>query len=132
MTFTESLQGIFWFLIYFGLSLALLAAFTRLYVRTTPYDEETDISAGKMAPAIALSGAMLGFTFPLLVASYTQATLIGFIGWGLISCIVQLLVSAAMHRMLPRAIETNNAAGATCYAAASVCAGLMNAASFIP
>ena len=132
MSLAESLHGIFWFLVYLALSLALLAAFTRLYVRTTPYDEAADISAGKLAPAIALAGAMLGFTFPLLVASYTHSSLIGFIGWSLISCLVQLMVSAAMHRMLPRAIETNNAAGATCYAAASVCAGLMNAASFIP
>lgn len=132
MSVVESLHGIFWFLLYLALSLALLAAFTRLYVNTTPYDEAADISAGKMAPAIALAGAMLGFTFPLLVASYTHASLTGFVGWSLISCIVQLLVSAAMHRMLPRAVETNNAAGATCYAAASICAGLMNAASFIP
>jgi len=32
-----------------------------------------------MAPAIALAGAMVGFTFPLLVASYTHSNIIGFL-----------------------------------------------------
>jgi putative membrane protein len=123
------------FVLFFGylaLSLTMLAAFTWLYIRVTPYDDIQDITDGKMAPAIALTGAMLGFTFPLLVASYVQASIPGFVLWSVISCCVQLAVFWALHRVLRLRIETNNAAGATCYAAAAVCAGLLNAASFIP
>jgi putative membrane protein len=125
-------SGITGFLFYFGASLAFLVAFTMLYIRVTPYDESADISKGNLAPAVALAGAMLGFTFPLLVASYVHTDVRGFLTWAIIACITQLGVFWALHRLLPNVIVTNNVAGATCFAAASVCAGLMNAASFIP
>jgi putative membrane protein len=125
-------MGLFLFLVYLTFSLALLGAFTWAYIRITPYDEAKDIANGHMAPAIALAGAMLGFTFPLLVASYTHSQIGWFLVWALIACAVQLAVFWLMHWLLPRVIETNNTAGATCFAAASVCAGLINAASFIP
>ena len=60
------LVGLKLFALYLGLSLAMLAVFVRLYISITPYHEPTEIASGKLAPAIALSGAMLGFTFPLL------------------------------------------------------------------
>jgi uncharacterized membrane protein YjfL (UPF0719 family) len=49
--------------------LAAFIAFIWLYLRIT-------LAAGicNMAPAIALAGAMVGFTFPPLVASFTAAT----------------------------------------------------------
>lgn len=125
-------MGLIWFLIYLAFGLALLAAFTWAYIQVTPYDEAHDISEGKMAPAVALAGAMLGFTFPLLVASYTHSELKWFLVWALIACIVQLAVFGILHRLLPRVIATNNVAGATVFAVTSVCAGLINAASFIP
>ena len=125
-------SGIGGFLVYFGFSLALLVAFTMLYVRVTPYDEARDISNGNLAPAVALAGAMLGFTFPLLMASYTHSDLRGFLAWSVISCLTQLGVFWVLYRVLPNVIEANNVAGASCFATASVCAGLMNAASFIP
>jgi putative membrane protein len=125
-------MGILLFILYLFVSLTLLAAFTWAYLNVTPYDEAVDITEGKLAPAIALAGAMLGFTFPLLVASYTHSNFGWFLVWALIACLVQLGVFFALHRLLPRVIETNNVAGATCFAAASVCAGLINAASFIP
>jgi putative membrane protein len=127
-----TLEGFALFVSYLALSLVMLAAFTALYIRVTPYDDIKDIAEGKMAPAIALSGAMLGFTFPLIIASYLHAGIPGFVFWGLISCAVQLGVFWFLHRFLPPRIETNNTAGATCYAAAAICAGLLNAASFIP
>lgn len=125
-------MGFIWFLIYLAFSLSLLAAFTWAYIQVTPYDEAHDISEGKMAPAVALGGAMLGFTFPLLVASYTHSELKWFLVWALLACIVQLGVFGILHRLLPRVIATNNVAGATVFAVTSVCAGLINAASFIP
>ena len=75
----KTLEGFALFAGYLALSLTMLAAFTWLYIRVTPYDDLTEIAAGKMAPAIALSGAMLGFTFPLLVASYLQTDIAGFV-----------------------------------------------------
>lgn len=125
-------EGIKLFAVYLSLGLVMLGLFVRLYVWTTPYDEPTEIAAGKMAPAIALAGAMLGFTFPLLVASYTRSSALGFIAWGALACFVQLLLFRVLYWLMPRSIEANNIASATCFAAASVCVGLINAASFLP
>src|ERR1700730_18394395 len=125
-------QGLILFALYFAAGLAMLAVFTRLYIWVTPYDEAGEISKANLAPAIALAGAMLGFTFPLLVASYTHNNIWGFFAWGAVACAAQLIVFWVLHWLLPKVIETNNAAGSTCFAAASVCVGLINAASFIP
>jgi len=127
-----TLDALLLFAEYLAAGLALLAIFTFLYMWVTPYDDVKDIKDGHLAPAVALSGAMLGFTFPILVASYTHAGFIDFVGWALIASIVQLCVFWALHGLLPRVIETNNTAGAMCFAMASVCAGLINAASFVP
>jgi putative membrane protein len=128
----QDFYGLLLFGVYLSAGIAMLGVFTWLYLRMTPYDEAAEISKGSMAPAIALAGAMVGFTFPLLVASYTHSNIIGFLAWGMLSCLVQLLAFWVMYWLLPRVIETNNVAGATCFAAASVCVGLLNAASFIP
>jgi len=127
-----TLDGLLLFAAYLISSLAVLAGFTLLYMWVTPYDEMKEIKEGHLAPAIALSGAMIGFTFPLLVASYSHAGFADFLAWALIACIVQLLVFWLLHWLLPRVIETNNTAGALCFATASVCTGLVNAASFVP
>lgn len=120
------------FFVYLVASLVMLAAFTRIYVWITPYDEVQDIRDGKLAPAISLSGAMLGFTCPLLMAAHVQAGFIDFLAWGLLACVVQLVVFWLLYWLMPRVIETNNAAGALFFAVASVCAGLINAGSFVP
>jgi putative membrane protein len=127
-----SVEAFLLFVSYLAASLALLGLFAALYLRMTPYDDIKDIHDGKIAPAIALGGAMLGFTFPLLMASYLQSNYWAFIIWSLIAGAIQLGVFALMYRLMPRVIETNNVAGAVIFAVAAACAGLMNAASFIP
>ena len=128
-----SFEGVYMFTLYLVLGLALLALFTRLYTWTTPYDEAVDIAQGKTAPAIALAGALIGFTLPLLIASYTHSSVLGFIAWGSLACFVQLaLFWVLAYKLMPRMIETNNPAGATCFAASSICVGLINAASMLP
>jgi uncharacterized protein DUF350 len=78
----QDFNGLLLFAIYFATGVAMLGAFTWLCLRVTPYDEATEISKGHLAPAVALAGAMLGFTFPLLVASYTHSNFLGFLAWG--------------------------------------------------
>jgi putative membrane protein len=132
VTAALNLEGLKLFVLYLGMSLIMLAIFIRLYIWTTPYHEPTEIANGKLAPAIALSGAMLGFTFPLLIASYSHASVFGFIAWATLACFVQLLLFQFLYWLMPKSIESNNIASATCYATASVCVGLLNAASFLP
>jgi putative membrane protein len=132
MELWTSFTNLVLFFSYLAAGLIMLAGFALLFLRLTPYDDLKDIHDGKIAPAIALAGAMLGFTFPLLMASYVQTNLIGYIAWSAIACVVQLGVFWAMYRYLPKVIETNNVAGSLCFAVAAVCAGLLNAASFVP
>ena len=133
MSGAMNFEGLTLFLIYLTLGLAMLAVFTRLYIWITPYDEAADIAKGRMAPAIALAGALIGFTFPLLVASYARSSVMGFIAWGALACFVQLALFWVLYYwLMPRSIDANNTASATCFAASSVCVGLINAASFLP
>ena len=67
MTYTlnDSIRYFDDFLIFFAVAIALLFAFTWIYVKITPYKEITLIREGNHAAAISLSGAMLGFALPL-------------------------------------------------------------------
>ena len=132
MLLQQAFGSIVAFVAYLVASLGVLGLFTWLYIWVTPYDELEDIRQGKLAPAVALAGAMLGYTAPILVAAHVQAGFLDFFAWSLIACVVQLAVFRGLYWLLPRVIETNNIAGATCFAAASVCAGLINAGSFVP
>jgi hypothetical protein len=58
--FLQSVFGLDDFLLYFAMSLALLAAFLAIYVRITPYREFALIREGNVAASLSLSGAMLG------------------------------------------------------------------------
>src|SRR5271165_6238604 len=90
-------EGMLLFAAYLISSLIMLGLFTSLYIWFTPYDEGQDIKAGKLAPAVALAGAMLGFTFPLLIASYVRSGFTDFLAWSFVSCLVQLLVFRVLH-----------------------------------
>ena len=67
-TILQSFAGFDDFLIYFGMSLVLLALFLAIYVRLTPYREFALIRDGNIAAAYSLSGSMLGFIIPLASA----------------------------------------------------------------
>ena len=95
-------EGLSYFALYLGLSLAMLAIFTRLYIWATPYHEPSEIAKGKMAPAIALAGAMLGFTFPLLVASFSRSSVYGFVVWSVRVVVLPPAVTLSVTVSRPR------------------------------
>ncbi len=120
------------FLLYTAASVVMLAAFTRLYIGITPYDEMAQIRASKKAPAIALAGAMLGFTLPLLAMSYIGINLVDFLIWSTVAMAVQLAVFKILYHAIPAEIEADNQAAAILFAGTSVCVGAINAFSLIP
>lgn len=127
-----TLQSLGLFLLYISVGVAMLAAFVRLYIFVTPYDEREHIPAGKVAPAVALVGAMIGFTLPLVSASYHGVNFVDYVVWGVVAGLVQLACFKVLYWLMPGHIEANNAAIATVYAGASVCVGLFNAFALIP
>ena len=92
LAISDSLAGLTGFLAYFGVSLVFFIAFCILYVRITPYAEYRLIRAGKIAPAISFSGAILGFVIPLASAVSHSVSLLDMLVWGLVAFVVQIVV----------------------------------------
>jgi putative membrane protein len=127
----QSIAGFPDFLLYFALALLLLAVFVAIHVRVTRYRELILIRNGNVAAAISLSGALIGFVLPLASAIAHSVNPVDMVAWGAIALIVQLVVYAAVSRLVPHfreAIEAGRAAPATLLAALAVSVGVLNAA----
>jgi putative membrane protein len=119
------------FLIYLVLALALLAAFSWLYDKVTPYNEMELIREGNTAAATAYSGAIIGLALPLGSAVAHSVNPVDMVIWGVFSLAVQVLVYFIVRRLLPQLnahIPENKVAPALMLAAMSVAAGIINAA----
>ena len=132
MTLSESLAGLPAFLLYFGLSLALLAVFLATYLAVTPYSELRLIRQGNAAAAVSLAGDVIGFVLPLARAVSQSVSALDLVTWGGIALVVQIVVFFLVGKLVPRfpeAIRNGQVAGATLLAALAVAVGLLNAAS---
>lgn len=120
------------FMLYLVSGVVCLAVFTAIYLKVTPYAELKLIRAGKMAPAISLGGAMLGFILPVLSMSYVGVNFTDYMIWSIIACIVQLLSFKVMERLLPMNVDQDNQAISLVYFFASISIGAVNAFALIP
>lgn len=128
----ESLGGLLPFLSHFLAGGLFLSVFAVIYLWITPYREIPLIREGKTAPAVAFLGALLGFTFPLAATISQSVDIFDMIIWAIISGVVQVLVFEGIRllfRDLVRSIEEDRMGAAIFLSAASVCVGLLNAAS---
>lgn len=127
-----SLEALGNFLLYTFSSLVLLGVFGKIYQWLTPYHEGDSIKEGKLAPAIALGGALMGFTIPMLSVSRYGVNYIDFLIWAGIAGTLQIIVFKALYWLIPMQIEEDNRAIAVIYAVLAICVGLINAFSLIP
>jgi putative membrane protein len=130
----ESIRYVDDFLIYFGLALVLLVAFTLIYTAVTPYKELKLIRDGNNAAAISLSGALIGFALPVASTVANAVNILDMIVFAVVATVVQLIVFVIARMMLPGltgSIEDGNAANATFLAAISVSVGMLNAAALV-
>lgn len=127
-----TLEALVNFLLYTFSSLILLGIFGKIYQWLTPYHEHEQIKAGKLAPAIALGGALVGFTLPLLSVSYHGVNYIDFLIWAGIVGVLQIILFKALYWLIPMQIEEDNKAIALIYAILAFCVGLISAFSLIP
>ena len=130
-TLWQSIAGLPNFLLYFALALVLLTIFVAIYVRVTSYREFVLIRSGNVAAAISLSGALIGFVLPLASAIAHSVNPVDMVAWGAIALLVQLVVYAAVSRLVPHfreAIEADRAAPAALLAALAISVGILNAA----
>ncbi len=119
------------FLVYFATSIVLLLAFLAAYTLLTRIHEWQLIRSGNTAAAVALSGAMIGFSLPLASAVAHSQSLTGSIVTAAIALVVQLACFAAM-RLLRRdagaALAQGDMAEGVFLASTSVVLGILNAA----
>jgi putative membrane protein len=127
-----TLEALVNFLLYTFSSLLLLAVFGKIYQWLTPYHEYDSIKEGKLAPAIALGGALIGFTLPLLSVSYHGVNYLDFLIWAVIVGALQIVLFKALYWIIPMQIEEDNRAIALIYAVLAFCVGLISAFSLIP
>ncbi len=119
------------FLVYFGASVLLLAAFLALYTLVTPVKDWELIRAGNTAAAVALGGAVIGFCLPLGMAVARSHSLSDMVLWAAIALVVQLASYVAV-RFLRRhehgGLESGDMSEAILLASGSVGLGILNAA----
>lgn len=119
-------QAVLAFASYLGTAIVLLAVFAWLYEKVTPYREFHLIKDNNCAAAVTLSGAMLGFTFPMMASIYYTQSLLEMVVWSGITGAVQILVFTVL-RGWAKDIEQGKVAPAIFVAATSIAVGLLNA-----
>jgi putative membrane protein len=135
MSFLAYLSPLPNFVLYFGLSLILLAMFVAIYLQITPHQEFALIRAGNVAASVSLGGALLGFVLPLAVCITHAVSLVDLMLWGLVTLVVQSAVFFLARWLKPDLSEhigEGSMAHATFVASLSIAIGVLNAASLVP
>jgi putative membrane protein len=128
----QSLSGLPAFLIYFVVAAMLVAVYLYIYLWITPHDEFALLRADKPGAAIALGLSMIGFALPLTSSIAHSDNVVDMVIWGLIALAVQIAAYYAARIPIPdlsQRIAQGEIAPAIWLGAASITAGLVNAAS---
>ena len=128
----QSLSGLPAFLVYFVCASVLVAAYLYVYTWITAYDEFALLKANNTGAAIALGLSMIGFALPLTASIGHSDGILDMTIWGVIALIVQVVVYYVARIAVPKLserIEAGEIAPAIWLGAASVTAGMLNAAS---
>ena len=124
--------GISAHLLYFALSIVLIAVFIVIYTAITPYREMALIRAGNAAAAVSLSGALLGFALPLAQSVAQAGDLGDLLTWSAVALVAQLAVYGLTRLLLPQLpvdVKEGKLAPAIFLAAISIAIGILNAAA---
>ena len=131
LTITESLAGLGSFIGYFTAAVLLLALFSLVYGVVTPYSEFRLIKEGKVAPAVSLIGALLGFVAPLSSAITHSVALLDMIIWAVVALVVQIAVFLVLRLIfadLCKQIADDRLSAAILLGGVSFAVGVLNAA----
>lgn len=128
----QSLSGLPAFLVYFVVATMLVAVYLYVYLWITPYDEFALMREDKPGAAIALGLSMVGFALPLTSSIAHSDNVLDMVIWGLVALAVQIAAYYLARIPMPdlsHRIAQGEMAPAIWLGAASVTAGLVNAAS---
>lgn len=126
-------------LLYLLVSVALAVAYLAAYTAATPQDEFRLIREGKLAPAISLVGALLGFVIPLGAVITHSVSITDLMLWGAFVLLIQLAVFYAAHLLgdkvcgkLGGRIQDNCLASGLVAGGLSLAVGILTANCLVP
>jgi putative membrane protein len=128
----DSLAGLPSFVVFFVIALVLVAAYLALYTMVTAHNEIELIRQNVISAAVALGFSLVGFALPLASAIVNAVTVLDCVVWGIVALIVQIVVYYLVRLVVPdlsRRIEAGEMATALFLGAASLSAGILNAAA---
>ena len=128
----QSLSGLPAFLIYLVCASVLVAAYLYVYTWITAHNEFELLRANNSGAAISLGLSTIGFALPLTSSIAHADGIVDMTIWGVIALIVQVGVYYLARIPVPdlsKRIENGEVAPAIWLGAASVTAGMLNAAS---
>jgi putative membrane protein len=128
----ESLTGLPSFLMFFAIAIGLTAIYLVLYTLATAHNEFALIRQNVISAAVALGFSLVGFALPLASAIVHAQSVTDCIIWGLVALAVQIFAYWLVRlvlRDLSQRIAAGELAAALFLGAASLSAGIINAAA---
>ncbi|PVE23502.1 hypothetical protein DC522_15245 [Microvirga sp. KLBC 81] len=129
---TSILAGLLDFLIFFVIAIALVALYLGTYTVATMHNEFTLIRQNVISASTALGFSLVGFALPLGSAIVHAQGIPDLLVWGLVALAVQIVVYWLVRIVMPnlsQRIASGEMAAALFLGAASLSAGIINAAS---
>ena len=129
---SAAISGLPTFLLYFTVALALVGLYLFVYSLATAHNEFALIRQNVMSASVALGLSLIGFALPLSSAIVHARSVVDCIVWGLVALVVQIVVYWLVRLVMPNLSEriaADELAAALFLGAASLAAGIVNAAS---
>ena len=129
---TAAISGLPFFLLYFAIAVVLVALYLFVYARLTAHNEFALIRQNVLSAAVSLGLSLIGFALPLSSAIVHARNVIDLVIWGLVAMTVQIVVYWLVRLVVPNLSEriaSGELASALFLGAASLAAGIINAAS---
>lgn len=128
----DSLAGLPTFLVFFAIAIGLTAVYLLLYTLATAHNEFLLIRQNVISAAVALGFSLVGFALPLASAIVHAQNILDCLIWGFVALAVQIFAYWAVRfaiKDLSQRIATGEMAAALFLGAASLSAGIINAAA---
>ncbi|WP_236180808.1 DUF350 domain-containing protein [Pseudomonas mosselii] len=128
-------QAVIGFILYISVALVLFWIFQFIYTHLTPHREFALIRDNNSAAAIALGGALIGFSLPASNIIAYSVSLLDFVVWVVIAAVVQLLafgITSLVLKGLASRIAKGEMAAAIYAAAVAISVGFLNSACMTP
>jgi len=129
---TSTLAGLLDFLIFFVIAIVLVALYLGIYTVATMHNEFALIRQNVISASTALGFSLVGFALPLGSAIVHAQTIPDLLVWGVVALAVQIVVYWLVRIVMPnlsQRIASGEMAAALFLGAASLSAGIVNAAS---